>query len=143
MTIEHARAYVQSGIDGARAGIEEFKAKLDVNPFYAFEWAESAARSAAEFDAWSYIMGAFEAHDDKPEWTAEEIRERLEYVRKDWTNAIMGSRYIHHSTSTYSNAANLMKHEVIAKLLGDSYGGKFEYILDRLDREAPAKPEVA
>lgn len=93
-----------------RSNLYEFKAQLDVNPAYAFEWASQAINDAARYDVAMRLT---------------EIAEKIGIdgaVKVATREALNGARHGHHSTSEISNLVGYAKTAAYAQVVEHMIG---------------------
>jgi hypothetical protein len=107
--VEWVDRVLRRGLDDAKATIAKFKANLDENPAYAFEWGTDAITAAATLDVYTQLVEVFAKTD-----VATTVKEAREAVMR-------GARYdvLPRSTSPTSNLVNAAKVAAFANFVSD------------------------
>lgn len=99
---------------GSAGAIESFRAKLEQNPLYAFEWADRAIDAAAELEAGTRLMAVLD--NDKHATDTDAVNVTIKMAREE---AMRGARWPSRSTSPVSNAAKAALVSAYAGLVSD------------------------
>lgn len=102
--VENRRGSIERQLEwilsSAEADLAKFAASFAENPFYAFEWAQSAIEAAARKDVATRLKMMIDGGKEKDSYDGWEAAVAFAYDQ-----ALRGARWPNHSTSAVSNVA--------------------------------------